>query len=73
MEGGGHDAALAAPKITLANQQTVTQSRLKDLASELTFDIVLVVGDEDVLDEIGFVDENKVVEKQPRLAEFVDE
>ena len=40
--------------------------RLKDLACEPTLDIVLMVGDEDVLDEIGFVDENKVVERRSR-------
>ena len=63
MEGGGHDAALAAPEVTLADQQVVTQSPLKNLAGEVPLDIVLAVGDEDVLDEIGFIEENEVVKK----------
>ena len=73
MEGGGDDAALAAPEVALADQQAVAQSPLEDLAGEVPFDIVLAVGDEDVLDEIGFIDENEVVEEKPRFAEVGDE
>ena len=69
MEGGGDDPALAAPEVALADQQAVAQSPFENLAGEVPFDVVLVVGDEDVLDEIGFIEENKVVKEKPCFAE----
>ena len=62
MEGGGHDAPLPAPKVTFTRQQAVAESRLEDLSVEPPFDVVMVIGEEDVLDKIGLVYQNESVE-----------
>ena len=73
VEGGRHDAAVAAPQLPVGGDQAAPEPRLQDAAAELRLPVVLCVVQQHMPHAAWFVDDEGAAPQQPAGNEILVE